>query len=52
MDTFGLPDFTARQQPCGPRYRAEVPYQKFWTQTTVYLPGYWSDPSTFGITCP
>jgi cytochrome c5 len=32
---------------------AEVPYRKFWTQTTVYLPGYWSDPSVLGITgCP
>ena len=32
---------------------AEVPYRKFWTQTTVYLPGYWSDPSTLGLTgCP
>ncbi len=32
---------------------SEVAYRKFWTQTTVYLPGYWSDPSTMGITgCP
>jgi hypothetical protein len=32
---------------------AEVPYRKFWTQTTVFLPGYWSDPSVLGITgCP
>jgi hypothetical protein len=32
---------------------AEVPYRKFWTQTTVYLPGYWSDPSVLGLTgCP
>jgi hypothetical protein len=32
---------------------AEVPYRKFWTQTTVYLPGYWSDPSTLSLSgCP
>jgi hypothetical protein len=32
---------------------AEVPYRKFWAQTTVYLPGYWSDPSVLGIIdCP
>jgi hypothetical protein len=29
---------------------AEVSYRKFWTQTTVYLPGYWSDPSVLGVT--
>ncbi|MFL5403689.1 MAG: hypothetical protein ACJ8BF_12800 [Gemmatimonadales bacterium] len=32
---------------------AEVPYRKFWTQSTVYLPFYWSDPTTMNITpCP
>ena len=32
---------------------AEVSYRKFWTQTTVYLPAYWSDPSVLGVTgCP
>jgi hypothetical protein len=60
-------DFTSYQQLitykvlisndiCGQSHtmpHAEVPYRKFWTQTTVYLPGYWSDPSVFGITgCP